>query len=654
MYQVYHVSKAGMDMNMGSESDPFLTINKAAQVAEMGDTIIVHEGTYREWIKPKFGGYTEQNRITYTTHADEKVIIKGSEIIDKWEHVQDGVYKASVSNSIFGDYNPYLQTVDGDWFLYPVDYSVHTGDLYVNGKSFYEASSLENLIAGEVTQPFLVPANGFMSAPFFPEDTIYKWFSIVEDDITTIYANFHAIDPNEALTEINVRKCCFAPVDNHVNYITVRGFEMAHAATTWAPPTAEQVGVIWAHWSKGWIIEDNIIHDSKCAGISIGKEISTGDNECQKWQIKPGFQGQIEAVFRGLQIGWCKEKIGSHIVRNNIVYDCGQNGIVGHMGCAFSEVYGNHVYRVGLKKEYVGCEIAGIKFHAPIDMELHHNYVHDCTLGLWLDWETQGTRVFNNVFDKNGRDCVVEVSHGPYMIDHNIFTAPNTFGLPAQGGAFIHNLIGGLQRKNKILDRSTPYHYPHSTQVAGCTLVYGSDDRIYNNIYIGAKEAVDANGAPTYYGTDGYNGCPTALEEFRQLMFDNGREDIEKFVRFEQPAYIDGNIYYRHAKAFDKEIHNHLNVSHAPELNIIDEDGTLYLEVTLDEAMFDVDTTIHSTDTLGTVRIVDALFDDKNGNPIVFDTDMLGEKHSAKPTAGPIEGLKPGYNKIKIMSYKSL
>ena len=39
----------------------------------------------------------------------------------------------------------------------------------------------------------------------------------------------------------------------------------------------------------------------------------------------------MEAVFRALKIGWSKEKIGSHIIRNNVIYDCGQNGIVGHM-----------------------------------------------------------------------------------------------------------------------------------------------------------------------------------------------------------------------------------------------------------------------------------------------------------------------------------
>lgn len=38
----YHVSKTGNDFNKGSASEPFLTISKAAQMAESGDTVIVH------------------------------------------------------------------------------------------------------------------------------------------------------------------------------------------------------------------------------------------------------------------------------------------------------------------------------------------------------------------------------------------------------------------------------------------------------------------------------------------------------------------------------------------------------------------------------------------------------------------------------------
>ena len=98
-------------------------------------------------------------------------------------------------------------------------------------------------------------------------------------------------------------------------------------------------------------------------------------------------------MFRALKIGWSKEKIGSHIIRNNVIHDCGQNGVVGHMGCVFSQITNNHIYNIAVKHEYFGYEIAGIKLHAAIDVEISHNHIHNCTLGTWLDWQAQGTRV---------------------------------------------------------------------------------------------------------------------------------------------------------------------------------------------------------------------------------------------------------------------
>jgi len=63
----------------------------------------------------------------------------------------------------------------------------------------------------------------------------------------------------------------FYPRETGRNFITVRGFTLEHAATNWAPPTAEQVGLIGTHWSKGWIIENNTISHSRCVGITLGK-----------------------------------------------------------------------------------------------------------------------------------------------------------------------------------------------------------------------------------------------------------------------------------------------------------------------------------------------------------------------------------------------
>jgi len=76
-----HVSKTGSDSASGSHARPYLTINKAASLALPGDTVTIHAGTYREWVKPIRGGTDESKRITYRAAPGEEVIIKGSERI---------------------------------------------------------------------------------------------------------------------------------------------------------------------------------------------------------------------------------------------------------------------------------------------------------------------------------------------------------------------------------------------------------------------------------------------------------------------------------------------------------------------------------------------------------------------------------------------
>lgn len=416
---------------------------------------------------------------------------------------------------------------------------------------------------------------------------------------------------------------------------------MAQAACPWTPPTADQPGLLGANWSKGWIIENNIIHDAKCSGISIGKEASTGHNFCSRWHRKPGYQYQIEAVFRALQIGWSKEKIGSHIIRNNVIYDCGQNAIVGHMGGVFSEIYNNHIYNIGVKHEFFGYEIAGIKLHAAIDVKIHHNRIHNCTLGTWLDWQAQGVRVFNNLYYNNDADLFVEVSHGPYLVDNNIFASDFTFVNAAQGGAYVNNLCCGKTHVQKVPDRSTPYHFPHTTQVAGSAVVYGGDDRYYNNLFVGVPGVENC-------GTAMYNPHTASFEEYVEKVLSQGVGDLEMFKRVEQPVYISGNAYFNGAEGFDREKEAYTDKAFDPCVKILEEGDEVFLEINVKEEMLALPTKIASTETLGTVRIVDAIFDDPDGSPITLDTDYLGERRAEKPVVGPIEGLKPGLNRIKV------
>lgn len=653
MPKEYHVSKKGSDYAAGTKDDPFLTINQAAAVATAGDKVIVHEGVYREWVKPKFGGLSKYRRITYQAAEGEKVVIKGSEQIRDWEKVEGTTWKTVLPNKFFGDYNPFKEEIFGDWVVY--NPGRHLGDVYLNGMSFYEAEDLDQLKNPEVRTEVLDHWTKKVVPVQYQEQTKYLWYAEVEDSQTTIYANFHEANPNEELVEINVRKACFYPEQTGIDYITVRGFEMAQAATPWTPPTADQPGLIGPHWSKGWIIEDNIIHDAKCSAISIGKEITTGHNYRTIRKDKPGYQYQLESVFSAIEIGWSKEKIGSHIIRNNKIYDCGQNGVVGHLGCVFSEISNNHIFNIGIKREFFGHEIGGIKLHAAIDVQIRDNRIHDCSLGTWLDWQTQGTIISRNLFYRNNRDLFVEVSSGPYIVDHNILTADYALDNHAQGGAYIHNLIRGKMVQRKMLDRATPYHVPHSTKLAGFAPVYGGDDRYYNNIFVG-DSSITINGLDTsvpteitndYVGTVHYNGYTTSMEEYMEKVDEKGG-DHRTFHSVEQPVYINRNAYYNGAEAFEKEQENMVEKTFNPGLEIIEEGEEVYLSIELPENFESLTGEIQNTGKLGRTLIVDAEFENPDGSEFIADQDLLGEQRQDKSVLGPVDKLQAGKNYIKV------
>ena len=233
------------------------------------------------------------------------------------------------------------------------------------------------------------------------EGSTYTWFCESDESNTYIYANFHGSDPNKELVEINVRQSCFYPDSVGRNYITIRGFTMSQAASQWAAPTAEQIGLIGTNWSKGWIIEDNVIHDSKCSGITLGKDRKSGQNV---WLADPSKGGDVhynEVIVRVLKDGWSKEKIGSHIVRNNTIYNCEQTGMCGSLGAAFSQVDNNNIFNIWTKRLFTGAEIAGIKIHASIDMIIKNNRLANVGRGLWMDWMAQGTRITGNLCYNN-------------------------------------------------------------------------------------------------------------------------------------------------------------------------------------------------------------------------------------------------------------
>ncbi|MCX5643760.1 MAG: right-handed parallel beta-helix repeat-containing protein [Phycisphaerae bacterium] len=601
----FHVSVNGSDKNDGSSARPYKTISAAAQVAQPGDTVTVHEGTYRERVTPPRGGASDAQRIVYQAAAGEKVVIKGSEAIKGWQKVQDDTWKVVIPNSFFGAFNPYSDLIHGDWFN-PKGRNHHTGAVYLKGHWLTEAAKLDEVLKPVGKTPL--------------------WFGEVDGTNTTIWAQFQGVNPNESEVEINVRRTVFYPAQAGINYLTVRGFTMRHAATPWAPPTAEQIGLLGTHWSKGWLIENNEIRYSTCVGIALGKYGDPWDNTSQN-----SAEGYVETINRALKNGWSKENIGHHVVRNNQISDCEQAGIVGSLGAVFCTITGNVIHDIHVRQLFTGAEMAGIKIHAAIDTEISHNHIYRTCRGIWLDWMAQGTRVTRNLLHDNNaaEDLFVEVDHGPFLVDNNLFLSGTSLLDMSEGGAYVHNLMTGRIVSRPEPGRETPYHPAHTTAVAGLSTIKGGDDRFYNNIIVAPSTEAAAKAASNPRAAAGYG-----------LYVYDARE---------YPLLTGGNVYYNGAQPYAKEASPLTPAGIDPKCRLVAEGGGVFLHLTVGPELKQAATKLITTDLLGKTTVSKLGYENPDGSPLTVDTDYFGAKRNATtPCPGPFENPGQGDLQIKV------
>jgi alpha-N-arabinofuranosidase len=390
---------------------------------------------------------------------------------------------------------------------------------------------------------------------------------------------------------------------------------MAQAATPWAPPTAEQIGLIGTHWSKGWIIENNTIRHSACSGIALGKHGDEFDNMSQNSAV-----GYVETINRALKRGWSKKNIGHHLVRNNHISHCGQAGIVGSMGAVFSKVTGNVIHDIHLDRTFSGAEMAGIKFHGAIDTAISNNHIYRCGGfgGIWLDWMTQGTRVTGNLLHDNSRDVFVEVNHGPFLIDNNIFLSPRGLLEASGGGAYVHNLFGGNIWLRAEKTRDTPFQKPHSTEVAGLSKVLGDDERFCNNLFAGRKSL-------SVY--DAWN--PVNL-------------------------YAVGNVYMAGAKPSKSGNGELVAEDFDPGIKLEEKSDGWWLEMTVDPAWRSKQKrVVVTTETLPKAINPGLPYEKPDGSPYSIDTDYFGKKRNKKnPAPGPFKFSSKKRIRLKVWPRK--
>ena len=599
-------------------------------------------GIYREYVDPVYAG-TEDARITYRSEEPLGAHIMGSEEMKDWEPYEGNVWVCRVDNGVFGSYNPYTTIVGGDWYFAPA--IRHTGAVYLNDRQLYETETLEECIKGEV-----------YPSSWEPEWSVYKWYTEQdkERNETILYANFQGKDPRVEQVEINVRRNCFFPSKTGVGYITVSGFAISKAATTWAPPAAFQDGMIGPHWSKGWIIEDCEISNSKCCGISLGKYYDEeNDHYFTRKHVKSPTQMERDAVCRGQYHGWVKEKVGSHIVRRCHIHHCEQTGIVGRMGCVFSLIEDNHIHHINNMQQLGGAEISGIKLHAAIDVVMRRNHIHHSTMGIWCDWQAQGTRISQNLLHDNyapegsqaakggmmSQDVFIEVGHGPTLIDNNIMLSKASVRIATEGVACVHNLIlgaftavgGGTDNIVNGVNqpRYTPYHIRHRTEVAGFMTILHGDDRIYNNIFVQnwpvqkteVKEDMGFRMADNQVvGTDVFDEYPTYEEWISWFELDQPA-NMMKLAQYHfshLPVWINGNAYFNGAKAWKQEESKLIDEKNQVTVELVEQDGGYSLKTNVYEFLGEFQDGIITSDTLGFAFEPEQRFEDPDGSTIIF------------------------------------
>src|SRR5665648_567047 len=442
----YVISDRGRDNNNGtSETSAFKIIQKAADVAQPGDTILVYSGIYRERVKPPRGGTGENARITYMAKPGNHVTITA---LDPWTpkwSADSNLYYAIPPNEMFSDSN----YVDGG-NPYKISYMGTKGNcvgqIVVDGVDFEEQTARSAAYA----------AAG-------------RWWA--DQKTGTIYINFGGT-PTGRKVEITTRRGVFRPYIKGLGYITVQGFDMAYCGNNAATPAIVnklhpyfQSGLIGTRQGHHWNIIGNKIRKAKGIGLTFSLGTDWDDPDIWDPHGAIGDRIQVEVDYAKSNQGDNEmesgnsqmdskplNEVGFNLIANNVFDSCAMNAIAG-IGSTGNIIYGNRFSNCAWLISGRTAEDAAVKLHMQygdiIEKNLFENFPGNHR-GLWLDNNVVGTVVSRNVFlNHTGRTPTIffEISSSldQYLsvVDNNIFIncTHGVVSAGADGVAFYNNLF---------------------------------------------------------------------------------------------------------------------------------------------------------------------------------------------------------------------
>jgi len=467
------------DDNPGTEESPFATINKAAQVLQPGERVVVSPGVYRERVRPARGGTAPDKMISYEAQPGTTVVIKGSRVFHpEWNPTtlpggSVRVWHAKLAGTLFDGYNPFdIDNVTSKQF------DVMEWAQPLRGKPPY------TLVRGLVFQ------DGRLLRQVVQRDQLTEgggtwWVDRPKQELHVRLFDDKA--PTNATIELTTQETIFAPDSAGLGFIRVKGFTIEHAA---GPFPWEQVGAISTTRGHHWIIEDNTVRWANGVGIDLGIQMP----------------------------GWPQPPVvGFHIVRRNIVTDCGVCGICGlgpgrrNFGLLIQD---NLLTRNAFYDVERLFETAGIKTHNNVRCLIRRNLVVDTPHGpgIWMDWNNQFSRCCQNVIIRAATmhgGIFVEASYQPNLIDQNVVWETTGHGIyehDSTGQIFAHNLIAkssksGFHLHGRITDR----------RVDGREMVYGRH-KVLNNLLAGNAQPDEFRGDPSELANNVSAGTAASLD----------------------------------------------------------------------------------------------------------------------------------------------
>jgi hypothetical protein len=524
--KVYHVAQkhpAADDGNEGDAEHPFATISRAAQALRPGQKAIVHEGVYRECVRPARGGTSPEAIVCYQAAPGERVVVKGSEewrpqwrISEGWlvDRPEARVWMADLPEEWLVGYNPFVaRNVNGGYFGFNQNQADWRRDeidrmLLRCGMIFLDGRPLRQV--GHPGQLRQTPG------AFWVEHGGLRIHLRMADDS----------DPNGRAFEVTTRQQILVPAQRGTGYIRLSGFVFEHAAD---PPPSPWRAMVSAWRGHHWIIEDCVVRHANAVGIDVGNEA-------------------LGALGRPDEQRWTR-----HIIRRNHVSDCGISGIAAIDANWGTLVEDNVVERIGsLNLERV-WEAGGLKFHQCNGVLIRRNTFRQMrhAPGIWLDYLNRNTRVTQNVVcDVEGilGGIYIEATHAPVLIDHNVVWDIRGDFVPADrdySGPGInidsseccrveHNLVGQVRDSYGVLVHLTQ----HARKVAGRTGLCRRH-AILNNIIAACPKRV-------LLGTTTENRCEGNLYD--------GSNDLASFcVQYPAPTAMQNLAGWREHFGFDRD-----------------------------------------------------------------------------------------------------